>query len=60
MGLDLSAQIQPKIAVISTPNQMDIHACVDIRFHALLMGVLHRGGPMTVGLCQAVAASNCA
>jgi 2-methylaconitate cis-trans-isomerase PrpF len=57
MGLDPSAQVQPKIAVISMPNEINIHARVGIRVHALLMGVLHRGGPMTVGLCLAVAAN---
>ncbi|KAK7030686.1 putative isomerase YraM [Favolaschia claudopus] len=54
MGLDPSAQAQPKIALLSTPDKADSE--VDIAIHALSMGVLHRAVPMTVGLCLGVAA----
>ncbi|KAJ7760485.1 PrpF protein [Mycena metata] len=55
MGLDPSAQAQPKIAVLSAPNEEDLAHGVDIVVHALSMGVLHRAVPMTVGLCLGVA-----
>ncbi|KAJ7180595.1 PrpF protein [Mycena filopes] len=57
MGLDPSAQAQPKIAVLSAPNEEDLAQGVDIVVHALSMGVLHRAVPMTVGLCLGVAAN---
>jgi 2-methylaconitate cis-trans-isomerase PrpF len=56
MNLDPNTQAQPKIAVLSPPTPLDIESCVDIRVHALSMGVLHRAVPMTVGLCLGVAA----
>ncbi|TFK26297.1 DUF453-domain-containing protein [Coprinopsis marcescibilis] len=66
MGLDPSAQAQPKIAILSPPAEMNAiydskHAMVtqcteaDIVVHALSMGVLHKAVPMTVGLCLGVA-----
>ncbi|KAJ7252726.1 PrpF protein [Mycena haematopus] len=57
MGLDPSAQAQPKIAVLTAPEKADLEQDVDIVVHALSMGVLHRAVPMTVGLCLGVAAS---
>ncbi|KAJ7281625.1 PrpF protein [Mycena rebaudengoi] len=48
---------QPKIAILSAPNQLDLEQGVDIVVHALSMGVLHRAVPMTVGLCLGVAAN---
>ncbi|KAJ7634081.1 PrpF protein [Mycena polygramma] len=57
MGLDPSAQAQPKIAVLSAPDKADLAQGVDIVVHALSMGVLHRAVPMTVGLCVGVAAN---
>ncbi|KAJ7334051.1 DUF453 domain-containing protein [Mycena albidolilacea] len=57
MGLDPSAQAQPKIAVLSAPDKADLEEGVDIVVHALSMGVLHRTVPMTVGLCLGVAAN---
>lgn len=42
MGLDPSAQAQPKIAVLSAPDKADLEQGVDIVVHALSMGVLHR------------------
>jgi 2-methylaconitate cis-trans-isomerase PrpF len=57
MGLDPSAQAQPKIAVLSAPEKEDLVLGVDIIVHALSMGVLHRAVPMTVGLCLGVAAN---
>ncbi|KAJ6591652.1 PrpF protein [Mycena vulgaris] len=57
MGLDPSAQAQPKIAVLSVPDQAELVQGVDIVVHALSMGVLHRAVPMTVGLCVGVAAN---
>ena len=57
MGLDPSAQAQPKIAVLSSPTEADRHAGVDIRVDALSMGVHHRAVPLTVGMCLGVAAS---
>ncbi|TFK45120.1 DUF453-domain-containing protein [Crucibulum laeve] len=53
MGLDPSAQAQPKIALLSAPDVEDDG--VDIVIHALSMGVLHKAIPMTVGLCLGVA-----
>ncbi|KAF8161536.1 PrpF protein [Crassisporium funariophilum] len=56
MGLDPSAQAQPKIAILSAPqNADDISHGVNIVIHALSMGVLHKAVPMTVGLCLGVA-----
>ncbi|KAJ7449640.1 PrpF protein [Mycena latifolia] len=57
MGLDPSAQAQPKIAVLSAPDKAESAQGVDIVVHALSMGVLHRAVPMTVGLCAGVAAN---
>ncbi|KAF8216416.1 DUF453 domain-containing protein [Mycena galopus ATCC 62051] len=57
MGLDPSAQAQPKIAVLSAPDKADLEQGVDIVIRALSMGVLHRAVPMTVGLCLGVAAN---
>ncbi|KAJ7115886.1 DUF453-domain-containing protein [Mycena epipterygia] len=57
MGLDVSAQAQPKIAVLSAPDKADLAQGVDIVVHALSMRVLHRAVPMTVGLCVGVAAN---
>ncbi|TFK49682.1 DUF453-domain-containing protein [Heliocybe sulcata] len=54
MGLDPSAQAQPKIAVLSAPTADDTG--VDIVVHAYSMGVLHKAVPMTLGLCLGVAA----
>ena len=54
MGLDPSAQAQPKIAILSPPSPSDSE--VDIVVHALSMGALHKAVPMTVGLCLGVAA----
>ncbi|KAI0342643.1 DUF453 domain-containing protein [Trametopsis cervina] len=54
MGLDPSAQAQPKIAALSVPSNGDEEA--DIRIQAFSMGVLHKAVPMTVGLCLGVAA----
>ncbi|CAA7260346.1 unnamed protein product [Cyclocybe aegerita] len=52
MGLDPSAQAQPKIAMLSAPaNTVDSNIVI----HALSMGVLHKAVPMTVGLCLGVA-----
>ncbi|KIJ13128.1 hypothetical protein PAXINDRAFT_136387 [Paxillus involutus ATCC 200175] len=53
MGLDPSAQAQPKVAVISPPAAED-H---DIYIQAYSMGVPHKAVPMTVGLCLGVAAN---
>ncbi|KAJ7504465.1 PrpF protein [Mycena galericulata] len=57
MGLDPSAQAQPKIAVLSAPDETDLAQGVDIVVNALSMGVPHRAVPMTVGLCVGVAAN---
>ncbi|KAJ7672680.1 DUF453 domain-containing protein [Mycena rosella] len=57
MGLDPSAQAQPKIAVLSAPDKTEAAEGADIVVHALSMGVLHRAVPMTVGLCAGVAAN---
>lgn len=54
MGLDPSAQAQPKIAILSRPEADDLEA--DIVVHAYSMGVLHKAVPMTLGLCLGVAA----
>jgi 2-methylaconitate cis-trans-isomerase PrpF len=60
MGLDPTAQAQPKIAVLSPPshatNPESDSEDVDIVIHALSMGVVHKAVPMTVGLCLGVAA----
>ncbi|KAF7294514.1 putative isomerase YraM [Mycena kentingensis (nom. inval.)] len=50
MGLDPTAQAQPKIAIVSLEDGR-------IGVFALSMGVLHRALPMTVGLCIGVAAN---
>ncbi len=56
MGLDPTAQAQPKIALLRVPHTADDAAQgVDIVIHALSMGVLHKAVPMTVGLCLGVA-----
>ncbi|KAF8959919.1 PrpF protein [Flammula alnicola] len=56
MGLDPSAQAQPKIAMLRAPHTNgDASQHVDIVIHALSMGVLHKAVPMTVGLCLGVA-----
>ncbi|KAJ3483896.1 hypothetical protein NLI96_g6009 [Meripilus lineatus] len=55
MGLDPSAQAQPKIAALSPPSPKDSQQGVDIVIHAFSMGVLHKAVPMTVGLCLGVA-----
>ncbi|KAI0067325.1 DUF453-domain-containing protein [Artomyces pyxidatus] len=52
MGLDPTAQAQPKIAVLSPSASNE----ADIDIHAFSMGVLHKAIPMTVGLCLGVAA----
>ncbi|GLB38005.1 putative prpF protein [Lyophyllum shimeji] len=58
MGLDPSAQAQPKIAIIRAPHTDEDHTqSVDVVVHALSMGVLHKAVPMTVGLCAGVAAN---
>ncbi|KAL1704600.1 PrpF protein [Schizophyllum commune] len=54
MGLDPTAQAQPKIAMLSLPKPEDD---ADIVVHALSMGVLHKAVPMTLGLCLGVAAN---
>jgi 2-methylaconitate cis-trans-isomerase PrpF len=51
MGLDPSTQAQPKIAILSPSND------VDIIVHAISMGAVHKAVPMTVGLCLGVAAN---
>lgn len=57
MGLDPTAQAQPKIALLASPaGAADVDQGVDIVIHALSMGVLHKAVPMTVGLCLGVAA----
>ncbi|KAJ7623280.1 PrpF protein [Roridomyces roridus] len=53
MGLDPSAQAQPKIALLSAPSEEG----VDIVVHALSMGVLHKAIPMTLGCCAGCAAN---
>ncbi|KAF8805199.1 DUF453-domain-containing protein [Phlegmacium glaucopus] len=56
MGLDPSAQAQPKIAMLSAPHESsDLSQGVSIVIHALSMGVLHKAVPMTVALCLGVA-----
>jgi 2-methylaconitate cis-trans-isomerase PrpF len=55
MRLDPGVQGQPKIAVLSHPDNLEPQ--VDIVAHALSMGVLHRAIPLTVGLCLGVAAN---
>ena len=56
MGLDPSAQAQPKIAMLSVPHEsVDISQGVNIVIHTLSMGILHKAVPMTVGLCVGVA-----
>jgi len=57
MDLDPNAQAQPKIAILSPPSLSEKQESgIDIRVHALSMGVIHRAVPMTVGLCLGVAA----
>lgn len=53
MGLDPSAQAQPKISVLSRPASDN--GAEDIVAHSFSMGVLHKAIPMTVGLCLGVA-----
>lgn len=53
MGLDPSAQAQPKVAALSVPESSDEET--DIVIRAFSMGVLHKAVPMTVGLCLGVA-----
>ncbi|KAF8883251.1 hypothetical protein BD779DRAFT_1663184 [Infundibulicybe gibba] len=55
MGLDPSAQAQPKIALLDAPGPETEN--VDIVIHALSMGVLHKAVPMTVGLGLGAAAN---
>ncbi|KAG5644309.1 hypothetical protein DXG03_008727 [Asterophora parasitica] len=58
MGLDPSAQAQPKIAIIGEPSSTEDRAQgVDVVMHALSMCVLHKAVPMTVGLCAGVASN---
>ncbi|KAK7051191.1 hypothetical protein VNI00_004691 [Paramarasmius palmivorus] len=58
MGLDPTAQAQPKIAIVNKPSSSaNINDKVDVVVHALSMGVLHKAIPMTVGLCLGVAAN---
>ncbi|KAF8641448.1 hypothetical protein AX16_009961 [Volvariella volvacea WC 439] len=65
MGLNPSAQAQPKIAVLSGLEEWRAQSGggkrgeedPDIVVHALSMGVLHKAVPMTVGLCLGVAAN---
>ncbi|RDB20796.1 putative isomerase YraM [Hypsizygus marmoreus] len=58
MGLDPSAQAQPKIAILSPPQtDEDRSQGVDIVVNALSMGVRHKAVPMTVGLCVGVASN---
>ncbi|KDR69872.1 hypothetical protein GALMADRAFT_255715 [Galerina marginata CBS 339.88] len=58
MGLDPSAQAQPKIAILRAPHTTDdMSQNVNIVAHALSMGVLHKAIPMTVGLCLGVSSS---
>ncbi|PFH47404.1 hypothetical protein AMATHDRAFT_6778 [Amanita thiersii Skay4041] len=57
MGLDPSAQAQPKIVLLSSPKETDLAEGVDIVIHALSMEVLHKAVPMTVGLCLGVASN---
>ena len=63
MGLDPSAQAQPKVAILGFPSDSqdlstlpDGHP-VDICVQAISMGVPHRAVPITVGLCLGVAAT---
>lgn len=56
MGLDPTAQAQPKIAILRAPHTDDDKTQeVNIVIYALSMGVLHKAVPMTVGLCLGVA-----
>ena len=56
MGLDPSAQAQPKIAMLTAPHEsIDLSQGVNIVIYALSMGILHKAVPMTVGLCVGVA-----
>ena len=63
MGLDPSAQAQPKIAFLGLPPDSQGSPTApdgipaDICIQAMSMGVLHRAVPMTVGLCLGVAAA---
>ncbi|KAK1231938.1 hypothetical protein PQX77_004931 [Marasmius sp. AFHP31] len=57
MGLDPTAQAQPKIAIVSASSPgSDTENGVDVVVHALSMAVLHKAVPMTLGLCLGVAA----
>ncbi|KAF8526576.1 PrpF protein [Hysterangium stoloniferum] len=65
MGLDPTAQAQPKIAIIGLPSRDSEPSPspesdgipVDMEVQAMSMGVLHRAIPMTVGLGLGVAAA---
>ncbi|KZV94739.1 DUF453-domain-containing protein [Exidia glandulosa HHB12029] len=58
MGLDPSAQAQPKVAIISAPRRTgDRDEDADVYVRALSMGVPHKAVPMTLGLCVGVAGS---
>ncbi|GJJ11661.1 hypothetical protein Clacol_005897 [Clathrus columnatus] len=61
MGLDPSAQAQPKIAILGVPQKNSSVPSDgiphEIEIQALSMGVLHRAVPVTVGLCLGVAGS---
>lgn len=54
MGLDPSAQAQPKIAMLSPPT---VEGESDVVVRAFSMGVLHKAVPMTVGACLGVAST---
>ncbi|KAH7926370.1 DUF453-domain-containing protein [Leucogyrophana mollusca] len=54
MGLDPTAQAQPKIAFLAPSTDTSTH---DIVIHAFSMGVLHKAVPLTVALCLGVAAN---
>ncbi|KAI0029854.1 hypothetical protein K488DRAFT_72660 [Vararia minispora EC-137] len=55
MGLDPSAQAQPKVAVLRMPEESDTAA--DIVAFVLSMGVVHKAVPTTLGLCLGVASN---
>jgi len=57
MGLDPTAKGQPKVVVLTMPNETDLQNGVDIHVQNLSMGVLHRAVPVTVALCVGVAAN---
>ena len=54
MGLDPTAQAQPKVAALSAPSKGDT-STADVVVRAFSMGVPHKAVPMTVGLCLGVA-----